>query len=170
MKCECGYNPESDFEFCPMCGRRRLGIRTDEDSVDDRGPTQLSFEAERSEVRLTPPAKRFGAWLVESFILGLPSTLMTEVPSLWALWILVWVWELVLWTKSKTIGKQIFHMTVVHAETYEGVSFGMMFLREIVGKFLSAIVLGLGFLWVAIDRDHQGWHDKIISSVVIEDR
>ncbi len=128
-----------------------------------------SSEVERSEVRLTPPAKRFGAWLVESFILGLPSTLATEIPFLWVLWISVWVWEVVLWTKSKTIGKQIFNMTVVHAETYEGVSFGMMFLREIVGKFLSAIVFGLGFLWVAIDKDHQGWHDKIISSVVIED-
>jgi len=34
--------------------------------------------------------------------------------------------------------------------------------------FLSAI-LYLGFLWIAIDDRRQGWHDKVVSTVVIYD-
>ena len=27
--------------------------------------------------------------------------------------------------------------------------------------FFSIIVVGLGFIWIAFDREKQGWHDKI---------
>jgi uncharacterized RDD family membrane protein YckC len=33
--------------------------------------------------------------------------------------------------------------------------------------FVSAFPLYLGFLWVAIDRRKQGWHDKIAGTIVI---
>lgn len=33
--------------------------------------------------------------------------------------------------------------------------------------FLSAIALGLGFLWIAFDGERQGWHDKIAGTVVV---
>jgi uncharacterized RDD family membrane protein YckC len=35
--------------------------------------------------------------------------------------------------------------------------------------FLSALPLYLGFIWIAIDRRKQGWHDKIAGTVVIEE-
>ena len=36
-----------------------------------------------------------------------------------------------------------------------------------LGCFLSLAVVGLGFLWVAIDDDRQSWHDKIAGTVVV---
>jgi uncharacterized RDD family membrane protein YckC len=33
--------------------------------------------------------------------------------------------------------------------------------------FVSAIPLGLGFLWIAFDPRRQGWHDRIARSVVV---
>jgi uncharacterized RDD family membrane protein YckC len=33
--------------------------------------------------------------------------------------------------------------------------------------FLSLVVLGLGFIWIAVDRDRQAWHDKIAGTVVV---
>jgi uncharacterized RDD family membrane protein YckC len=33
--------------------------------------------------------------------------------------------------------------------------------------FLSLAVVGLGFLWIAIDSDRQAWHDKIAGTVVV---
>jgi len=33
--------------------------------------------------------------------------------------------------------------------------------------FLSLVVAGLGFFWIAIDREHQAWHDKIAGTVVV---
>ncbi len=40
-------------------------------------------------------------------------------------------------------------------------------IREIPGKFLSGIALGLGFVWVAWDEKKQGWHDKIAKTYVV---
>jgi uncharacterized RDD family membrane protein YckC len=36
-----------------------------------------------------------------------------------------------------------------------------------IGYFLSAIPLGLGFLWILLDDTRQSWHDKIAGTYVI---
>jgi hypothetical protein len=36
-----------------------------------------------------------------------------------------------------------------------------------LGCFLSLAVVFLGFIWIAIDRDKQSWHDKIAGTVVV---
>jgi uncharacterized RDD family membrane protein YckC len=33
--------------------------------------------------------------------------------------------------------------------------------------FLSMVVVGLGFFWIAFDQNHQAWHDKIAGTVVV---
>jgi uncharacterized RDD family membrane protein YckC len=36
-----------------------------------------------------------------------------------------------------------------------------------LGTLLSAIPLGLGFFWIAMDRDSEAWHDKIAGTAVV---
>lgn len=36
-----------------------------------------------------------------------------------------------------------------------------------LGCFLSAVVAGLGFIWVVFDSERQSWHDKIAGTVVV---
>ena len=36
-----------------------------------------------------------------------------------------------------------------------------------LGCFLSLVVCGLGFIWIAVDHEHQAWHDKIAGTVVV---
>jgi uncharacterized RDD family membrane protein YckC len=36
--------------------------------------------------------------------------------------------------------------------------------------FLSAMVLGLGFLWILVSDQRQGWHDKLAGTYVIYDQ
>jgi uncharacterized RDD family membrane protein YckC len=36
-----------------------------------------------------------------------------------------------------------------------------------LGCFLSLVIAGLGFIWIAVDHDHQAWHDKIAGTVVV---
>jgi len=44
---------------------------------------------------------------------------------------------------------------------------------RLVGRYfaylISAVPLFLGFVWIAIDRRKQGWHDKIAGTLVIYD-
>ena len=42
-------------------------------------------------------------------------------------------------------------------------------LLRYLGYWLSAIPLGLGFLWVLVDDQRQCWHDKLADTYVIYD-
>jgi len=46
------------------------------------------------------------------------------------------------------------------------VGYGKGFLRWI-GMNISSLVIGLGFLWILIDENKQGWHDKIAGTYVV---
>ncbi len=36
-----------------------------------------------------------------------------------------------------------------------------------IGKLVSAAVLSLGFVWILIDKENQGWHDKLMRTFVV---
>jgi uncharacterized RDD family membrane protein YckC len=68
-------------------------------------------------------------------------------------------------TTGQTFGKVLFGLKVVQA-TGEKMTLGIAFLRW-VGYLISAVVIYLGFIWIALDGRKQGWHDKIAGTVVI---
>ena len=68
-----------------------------------------------------------------------------------------------------TLGKMVLGLLVVDANGQK-ISFGKAVLREIIGKWVSGIVFGLGYLWVAFDGKKQGWHDKIAGTFVVKTR
>ncbi len=70
------------------------------------------------------------------------------------------------WKYGATLGKQLLKIKVVTTQ-YQPVSLTQALLRESVGKFLSGIVLNLGFLWAIWDKDWQTWHDKIAKTYVV---
>jgi uncharacterized RDD family membrane protein YckC len=42
---------------------------------------------------------------------------------------------------------------------------------QCIGRYFVALAgvlcAGLGFFWIAIDRRHQGWHDKVVRTLVV---
>ncbi|MEO5801905.1 MAG: RDD family protein [Verrucomicrobiota bacterium] len=71
----------------------------------------------------------------------------------------MWAW------KGTTIGGIVLKLQVVR---YDGgrVTFPVALVRGIAAAF-SALVLFLGFFWIAWDRDKQAWHDKIVGTMVV---
>ena len=47
-------------------------------------------------------------------------------------------------------------------------TYGRAAKREVLGKFVSSILLGIGYLMVAFDSQKQGLHDKIADTYVIK--
>lgn len=82
----------------------------------------------------------------------------------WATW---WVYSILMLVNmdGATLGKKLFGIKVVAGTPKIG--YGTALLREIVGKFLSSLVFGLGYLWVIWDPEKQGWHDKVASTHVV---
>jgi uncharacterized RDD family membrane protein YckC len=67
-----------------------------------------------------------------------------------------------------TPGKLAVGVKIVDARTGGAPPTGRLVLR-LVGYLVSALPLYLGFLWAAVDRRKQAWHDKIAGTLVIQD-
>lgn len=72
------------------------------------------------------------------------------------------------YNKAQSPGKAIMKMQVVDRETGAPVSFSRMLLRDWVGKLLSGVGLGLGYISILWNKDNQGWHDRVAGTVVIK--
>src|SRR5437016_13876895 len=84
-----------------------------------------------------------------------------------ALPIVYLVWFLSLLRKGLTPGKKLLGLQVVDYQTGRIPGFGKMFVREIVGRFISGLFFGLGYFWAIFDKNSQAWHDKIPGTVVL---
>jgi uncharacterized RDD family membrane protein YckC len=71
------------------------------------------------------------------------------------------MWKL----KGTTVGGIVCDLKVVRIGG-EPLDWGTAIVRAL-GCFLSLVVAGLGFFWIAVDREHQAWHDKIAGTVVV---
>ncbi|MSU58724.1 MAG: RDD family protein [Pedosphaera sp.] len=71
----------------------------------------------------------------------------------------MWAW------KGTTVGGVVLSLKVVRLDGGP-VTFPVALVRGL-GAALSVVVMFLGFLWIAFDRDMQGWHDRIAGTVVV---
>jgi uncharacterized RDD family membrane protein YckC len=76
------------------------------------------------------------------------------------------IYGAVMWKlKGTTIGGIVCGLKVVRVDN-RPIDWATAIVRAL-GCFLSFVVVGLGFLWVAIDDDKQSWHDKIAGTTVV---
>jgi uncharacterized RDD family membrane protein YckC len=158
-------------DLCPMCKRQVMAGRR---SCQWCG--QFLLEGERP-LRLASPGRRLGGYLLEIvvgwLIVGPALAIDAAAGTYPAFYLLtgfgLLVFYLFLWAQGLTLGKLILGMRVVKT-TGGRAGFWKMALREIIGKFVSAMVILLGFLWIIWDKDHQGWHDKIADTLVVAER
>ena len=68
---------------------------------------------------------------------------------------------------GQTPGKMAVRVKVIRTDGEE-ISYGRAFFREVLGKIVSAVILGIGYLMVAFDTQKQGLHDKIANTYVIK--
>jgi len=73
---------------------------------------------------------------------------------------------LMLYYYQATLGKMALKLKVV-SEDNKKLEVFQVLLREWIGKFLSFLVLFLGFVWIGLDAKKQGWHDKIARTYTI---
>jgi uncharacterized RDD family membrane protein YckC len=66
---------------------------------------------------------------------------------------------------GQTVGKLMCGIRVVDQKGKNISSF--KYLIRFFGYYLSLYCLGLGFLWILIDNNRQGWHDKLAGSIVV---
>lgn len=67
---------------------------------------------------------------------------------------------------GQTVGKRALGIRVIDFSGGGPIGFGRAIIRYF-GRWVSAIVLLLGYFWMLWDRERQTWHDKFANDVVV---
>jgi len=83
--------------------------------------------------------------------------------------LLQWLYQILMlkYYNGATLGKMALRLKVVKTEGE--LDWVTIILRETIGKFVSGIILGIGYLMVAWDPKKQALHDKIAGTYVIRE-
>jgi uncharacterized RDD family membrane protein YckC len=69
------------------------------------------------------------------------------------------------WRGGQTLGMRAWRLKVVRMDG-SALSWGDALKRHL-GALLSCLALGLGFLWILVDRDRLAWHDRLSGTRLI---
>ena len=150
----------------------------------------MEGETQVSKVVYAGAGRRFLASLIDGLILGIlyipfnviagvsntsnyqsgsmASTGLTTLLSLILMVIQFAYYIYFIGSRGQTPGKMAMGVKVIRKDGITPVGYGKAFMREFVGKFISSIVLALGYLWIIWDKEKQGWHDKIAGTIVVK--
>lgn len=68
---------------------------------------------------------------------------------------------------GQTPGKRMTNIRIVRKDG-QPLTASDAILRNIIGYFLCGLTLLIGFLWIMVDKDRQGLHDKIANTLVVK--
>lgn len=114
---------------------------------------------------------RFGGYLIDAVLLGIINTiLLLALKGIgYALGIIIFIAYFTYFEGSEsgqTLGKRAVGTRVIDFATGGPIGYGRAAIRT-VGRYVSAIALLLGYLWMLWDPEKQTWHDKFASTVVV---
>ena len=102
------------------------------------------------------------AGFLDLVLVGVVGAMVGGPPLAFLVWLAyfagMWTW------KGTTVGGIVLGLKVVRMDG-KPVTFAVGLVRALGGAF-SMMVFFLGILWIAWDREKQGWHDKLAGTVV----
>ncbi|MBS1264132.1 MAG: hypothetical protein MAG715_01333 [Methanonatronarchaeales archaeon] len=112
------------------------------------------FEPKEAETPYIGFGPRFVAYLIDSIL------------AFTIIYIFYWFYRTARYGDS--LGKKVMGIVIVNRNGERHLGFGKMLMREIVGRFVDWIFLGIGALWILLDDEKQAIHDKVASTYVIK--
>jgi uncharacterized RDD family membrane protein YckC len=127
------------------------------------------------------PGERLVAYIVDNLVIGaililgfLVGVLLLNVATILTVIVLLltpivcaayfpWFWS----RGGQTPGLRLFGLRVVRDRDGGPVSVGAATLR-LIGYWIDAVVLYIGFIWIFVDQRKRCWHDLIAGTVVVK--
>ena len=107
---------------------------------------------------------RMAALLLDLLLVGILMSMLHHSSDLELVVLAIYgalMWKL----RGTTVGGLVFHLQVVRVDG-RPIDWETAIVRALA-CFLSMVVAGLGFFWIAFDSGKQGWHDKIAGTAVV---
>jgi uncharacterized RDD family membrane protein YckC len=107
---------------------------------------------------------RMAALLLDLLLVGILMSMLHHSNNLELVVLAIYgalMWKL----RGTTVGGLVFHLQVIRVDG-RPIDWETAIVRALA-CFLSMVVVGLGFFWIAFDSGKQGWHDKIAGTAVV---
>ena len=160
----CGAGLDRRARFCSTCGASVIPGEAPPAGVVIRDAADLEYMG--FWIRLA-------AELIDQVIIVFAVVLLNLIIGLtqfaWALAVPVILYLVYKHLKCQPPGRKLLKIKVVNAKG-EDVGFWRGAFRETIAKFISAIFLYLGFLWIGWDGRKRGWHDHLAGTFVVRVR
>ena len=129
-------------------------------------PKRGEYDAELADL-----GTRFIALFIDGIILGVIAGLLTagvHNAGTFAGFMIgvIYQWYFLTERDGQTPGKRIMGIRVVKVNG-EPLQAADVIVRY-VGYYINSIAFGIGWFWAAFDPDKQGWHDKLVGTVVVK--
>ena len=159
----CGRENPAEAAYCGFCGLERAATQQPSEGQSPAHKAVAGREYTTFWIRAA-------AWAVDAGILTVTQMLLTAgFGDLGLIGFLLLFAYRVLFTglKGQTPGKMVMRIKVID-ERGEVPGIGRALVREVPGRVISEISLGLGYAWAAWDDKKQAWHDKVARTYVVK--
>lgn len=176
MYCKhCGKEIHNSAKFCKFCGNLIIKVTISSTTSDNSTPDK-DLDTSSSDIKYGSFWPRTGAYMIDLLIIFVFLVAFYVIFGDWGeswdsiLWLLfiVGYHTFFLSIYSSTPGKMLFGLKVLY-ENDEGKLTFTRALGRTLSYFLSSLLLGIGFLKVAFDKNkHKALHDDIAKTVVVQ--
>lgn len=123
---------------------------------------------------------RYVANVIDSLVLAIPQMIVGVIMGVGGVsskssfpmaisMLVTWIYFIFMTEKYQaTLGKRAVGIRVV-SDNSEKLTLGQIILRETIGKLVSMVILGIGYIMAGFTARKQALHDKIASTVVVYD-
>lgn len=178
---ECGYQqhltpdelpPPETLARCPNCGVQSSVAQLQASAVQQPGGFWLRLWAALADSALVGILQLAAAFILGTvaelsgvMLSGQGQDIVGASAALLSMLLGVVYYVFFIGRQGQTPGKMMLRLQVQH-EGSSHIGYGRAFLREVIGKFLSGALLGIGYLMVAFNQDKRGLHDYIAGTHV----
>jgi len=154
------------MKYCPKCGTE---LKKDANFCADCGARIKKLDMKMAEV-----GARFGSFVLDQiilfvigFVIGLIFGDIFGDEIMFSLALLATAaYFTYFFGNGQTPGMTMAKIKLCRTDGTYPIGYGRGFLRWI-GMIISSVAIYLGFLWILVDKNKQGWHDKIADTYVI---
>jgi hypothetical protein len=137
-------------------GAKAFGMSTSQAQVVGGGEIETTYPRAEFMVRM-------GALLIDVILVAILLNIVNDGD---AFLLVLAAYGAIMWKlKGTTIGGIVFGLKVIRVDG-RSIDWATAVVRAL-GCFLSLVIAGLGFIWIAIDPGRQAWHDKIAGTAVV---
>ena len=115
--------------------------------------------------------RRFAAAFLDGIIIGIINTILVRLlkgpgDAIAIIIAIAYYVTLEGGPTGQTLGKRALGIRLISFESGGPIGYPRAFIR-FVGRYVSALVIFLGYFWMLWDKEKQCWHDKFAGDVVV---